>query len=167
MPDETSRLHDAHETIVNSPMRQAVYFGQCDLPTHQSTERESQKHFDWGRRYGTNVVTSPIAFELDGFVYRWDYSHPPGPGKGPVQEFYRVFIVRDQGLDLDIESSLDAMGLSEGHAVTPSVRALLSTEVAKVDNLVILQIMYDRLQSGQSMLPDKTYTPVKITQKPE
>ena len=148
-----------------------AYFGERRPTTHASTKREPQGHFRYSRTYGPEVVRDIIAFEHEGLVHRWDYQVPEDArGRSLPQLFYRVFVEKDQGLELDIEQSLDAMGQAEGAPTTPQYRDRLQSE-ASVDNIpnqVVLQVMYERLQSGLPMLPGASlerYSPVNATTK--
>jgi len=185
--DEGGR--DAYQAITGSPMRQKVYFGKTDRPTpHQATSRESRGV--GGIPLPEYVVSSRI--ELDGRT--WDYRTTQDLTNTP--EIRRVFIERDQAIELDIEETLkwlsvsapgtiedeprledmsgttleererahlraraDYMGRKRSYDIAQTrynetVRQLQEeTSLDNVNNQVILQGMYERIQRGESMLP--------------
>ena len=185
--DEGGR--DAYQAIIGSPMRRAVYFNDTSRPTpHQSTSRESRGV--GGIPLPEYVVSSRI--ELDGRT--WNYSTTQDLTNPAA--IRRVFIERDQALELDIEETLrwlsvsapgtiqdeprledmhganeeekerahlraraDYMGRKRSYDIaqtryTETLRQLQEeTSLDNLNNQVILQGMYERIQRGESMLP--------------
>lgn len=156
-PDESDASVDAHSAIQRSPMRREIYFGEQTRKPHQSTRRESQQLGKLFSPLPNDVVSHPIVFELEGQEYRWTY-RVPSEISSPYTRF-RVFIVRNQRLELDIEKTIEAMHCSPHHNRTIAVRKHLEEEVAyeNANNYVILQIMYDRILAGHDMIPGSQF----------
>lgn len=153
-PDEGNRARDAHSAIMNSPIRQAVYFGLVSRPQHASTRRDPE--YRQGVKLPGYVVVGII--QIEG--RKWDYKTPTNH---PALT-RRVFIERDQSLELDLRETLIWLNASEGSKDYTKTRENLIAESnpENVNNQAILQMMYERTQSGLPMLPASVKTPKKI-----
>ncbi len=184
-PNDNGGSLDAYSAIVRSPRRQWIYFDKVTRKTHQSTSRESQ--FIKGVKLPDYVITSPI--EIDG--KKWKYETPVEPSPN----MRRVFIERNQVIELDLEETLrwlnisDSSGIEEaprmediigatekernlaflkaqnsynerkkGQESTQARYALTLGQLEKeasidnINNQVILQLMYERVENGESLL---------------
>lgn len=109
-------------------------------------------------RFPSHVVMTPIAVYNDGDKLEWKYMTVTTSNGVYLR---RVFALRNQAVELDIPSTLSYLSASEGSPQHEAVKAQLEAEAADLVNEVILQIMKDRLDGGDSMLPDLPYTPLK------
>mgnify|MGYP001202017731 CR=1 FL=1 len=98
------------------------------------------------------VVRNPI--KLEG--YEWAYS----TSTMPIENLRRVFIERNQLIELDIDSTLQWLSASKGSPKYDEVRGQLEQE-AKMDNVnnqIILQLMYNRTEQGLPLLENTSNT---------
>lgn len=65
----------------------------------------------------------------------------------------RVFIEKDQTIKLDMGTTLSYLNASEGTPRYEETFGLLTGEASDINNQVIMQLMYERVQAGQSLLP--------------
>ncbi|MBM3233668.1 hypothetical protein FJZ19_01090 [Candidatus Pacearchaeota archaeon] len=150
-PDNPER--DCHLAIMGSPMRGAVYFNlkQPRRATHQSTRRD----FEYAPSVETPDYVVNARICLGDRV--WNY-HTPTQN---ASEIRRVFILRNQALELDIEESLIWMSCPQGTSRHDEARVQLEQETSDVNNQVILQLMYDRVQKGLPMLEVSSRVPIQ------
>lgn len=125
-----------------SAMRTWIWYDRELRRTHQSTSRQSQ--------YFPSIelpdyVISQIIRIRDR---TWSYK----TGTSPT-DIRRVFIERDQAIELDIEKTLSYLSASEGTPRYETVNGQLQEEAGDIDNQVIMQLMYERVRNGESLLP--------------
>ncbi len=65
----------------------------------------------------------------------------------------RIFIEKDQAIQLDIPTTLSYLSATEGTGRYEQTISQLQEEVADLNNQVIMQLMHNRVLDGQPMLP--------------
>ncbi|MBI4141190.1 hypothetical protein HY485_05115 [Candidatus Woesearchaeota archaeon] len=106
--------------------------------------------------YPNHVVTNPIKLSNGIVDLEWGYQTKESP---KCVHLRRVFVRKDQVVQLDLEQTLSWLSAGKGSPQHDAVKAQLDAEVADVTNQAIMQLMTDRLDNGESMLPGKPYTP--------
>lgn len=138
-----------------SAMRQWIYFDSKMRPSHASRRREHE--------YAPTInlpdyVVSNI-IEIDG--RKWEYHTDD---KTPESR-RRVFIERNQLIELDVETSLMWLSAGSGSDRYESVKSQLEKEASldNINNQLLLQLMYERVENGESLLP---YTKSRLIKEP-
>lgn len=149
--------------------RRMIYYGEAKHERNGGTRRS-----DWERPAPenvtpTHVVDVPIEVEVqieeDGQKktqkYAWDYKTCNIKKATSYTDIRRVFIIKDEGLLLDIRETLSWLSASEGTGRHEIVKAQLEEELSydNVNNQVIMQVMYQNIQDGKQMLPHMKYNP--------
>ena len=65
----------------------------------------------------------------------------------------RIFTEKNQTVQLDMEETLSYLSASPGAPRHEEVKKQLQTEMADVNNQVIMQLMYGRIRAGETLLP--------------
>ncbi|MAG61612.1 hypothetical protein CMI43_02260 [Candidatus Pacearchaeota archaeon] len=147
MPDDTRPGADAYTNIVGSPLRQSLINNKRLRDGYSSMRRDDQ--YVVGPGLPEHVISGLI--EVDGKM--WDYKTETNPGN--LVSYRRVFTMKDQFIELDVDESLRWMSAHEGSERYTELRKQLEEETSmeNVNNQVILQLMYDRVERGESLLP--------------
>ena len=97
--------------------------------------------------------------EIDG--RKWEYHTDD---KTPESR-RRVFIERNQLIELDVETSLMWLSAGSGSDRYESVKSQLEKEASldNINNQLLLQLMYERVENGESLLP---YTKSRLIKEP-
>ncbi len=142
-PEEPSTI-DAHRFMTtNSPMRQMVRHGTGSRKQHQSTRREGQ--YVQPVELPDYVVSSRIYVEGREWAYKTQTQSVSG--------IRRVFTLRNQAIELDVEETLRWLSAGERSPAYEITKAQLTEEVNDINNQVILQLMYDNVLKKLPMLP--------------
>ncbi|MBI4141855.1 hypothetical protein HY484_02950 [Candidatus Woesearchaeota archaeon] len=150
-PDESEKARDMVTVLAQSPLRQSLYFGRRLRPAHTETRYDGEQK---PVEFPNHVVTRPIVVQEGGEELRWNYQTKQSPNGVHLR---RVFALRNQALELDVENTLMYLSATE----IPEVKSQLETEANDLVNEMILQVMKDRLDGGDSMLPGSPYEPLK------
>ena len=157
-PDEGNRARDAHLAMTTgSAMRMWVYFGHNARAVHQSTSRAGR--YAPYAEMPDYVICSPIELTApDGSVMRWNYRTE----RGSTSDIRRVFIEKDQMVDLDIEQTCIWLSAVSGTPRYEDTKRILMEEAGDVNNQVMLQLMSDRIRSGNTLLPNTQKRLLKV-----
>lgn len=153
-PGGSTGTIDAYTAITSrSPYRVGVREGVNTRAQHQSTRRD----VIYGPTLSLpdHVISFPI--EVDG--KKWAYETPTG---GNGVGLRRVFTIRNQLIELDIDQSLTWLSAGlPGDARYQELRGRLEAEssIDNVNNQLIMQLMYDRIERGEAMLPNRSKKP--------
>jgi len=165
----TAGDRDMITAFKQSQARRMIYYGEPKNARNDGTRRS-----DWERPAPENVIPAhvidvPIEVEVeveeDGVKrakkYTWDYKTHDTKKFSNSTEFRRVFIIKDEGLLLDIRDTLSYLSASEGTGRHEIVKAQLEAELSydNVNNQIIMQVMYQNIQDGKQMLPRTRYHP--------
>ena len=151
---------DMVTVLSQSAMRQSIYFDKRLRPAHTDSNREGEipRYLLEAANVPNYVISEPI--KVDG--RRWEYRVPIEP-KNPNISMRRVFIEKDQTIQLAVDVTLDWLSAGKGSPRYESMKKLLEEEVSIPGNEVITQLMYRRIKSNPSKpLIDGNYTAVPI-----
>jgi len=126
-----------------SPMRRMIRYGENPRPQHSSTRREGQ--FVKPVELPEYVVSSRIYVEGREWAYKTQTQSVSG--------IRRVFTLRNQAIELDVEETLRWLSAGERSPAYEITKAQLTEEVNDINNQVILQLMYDNVLKKLPMLP--------------
>ena len=132
-------------TIINqSPLRQSIYWDRRKAGGHAAMRRESV--YIQPVEIPDYVVCNII--ELEG--HRWEYKTLTESSIS----LRRVFIERNQSIELDIEESLSWLSASFGSPRHEETKSQLEQEadINNINNQIILQLMYSRVKKGLTIL---------------
>ncbi len=147
----TQRAETSMDTAMRqSAMRRSIYFGEKMRPDHASTRRDT--HYALAVPLPDYVISEAI--EIEG--YRWQYSTPDDTPECRR----RVFIERNQLIELDVDTSLVWLSAALGSQRNEETKRQLEQEAVmdNVNNQVILQLMYGRVENGEPLLPRSSKT---------
>jgi hypothetical protein len=139
---------DAHLAITSgSPMRSWVYLGKEKTHGGKSTRRDSgiPAYLIDVAGVPNYVIVCPIRIGDKN----WEYQTATDP-----TSIRRVFIERDQAIELDVNETLKWLSARTGprrDKIEPLI--LEEANFDNINNQVIMQLMYQRIQEGKPMLP--------------
>lgn len=145
---ESELAHPAEPDLVTmlkqSPLRQSVYYDRRKGPAHAAMRRDSV--YVQPVELPDHVISNVI--EIEG--RRWEYKI----SLDSPSRFRRVFIERNQLIELDIERSLSWLSASLGSPKHEEIKSQLEQEadINNTNNQIILQLMYNRAEQGLPIL---------------
>ena len=138
-----------------SAMRRWIYYDNVMRSIHQSTRRD--RVYAEPVDLPDEIVTSIIKVGkgmlgeegTENERRKWNYKTDISRSSG----LRRVFIEKDQTIKLDMYETLSALNACEGGPRYESIKALLEEELRDINNQTILQVMTNRIQVRESLLP--------------
>jgi hypothetical protein len=124
------------------------------ITSSDTASRDRTNQYVEGPRFPRELIDKLIEIE----DRKWDYRTDPDS----ENDRKRVFTLRDQFIDLDVDKSLFYMSAHKGTERYTELREQLEEEAShyNTNNQVIMQLMHNRIERGESLLPRGSNKPL-------